>query len=126
MIHAYQKIYLNNAQNLLLYVPNIANAIVNHESNTNVKKYAWLTNDHSTWYLAYTLTNTLVKNAWVYTGYDSAYGWHHFGHNGIMDKGWLNDSGYTYYLDQDGKMLTGQHNINGKTYTFAPNGILIS
>ena len=44
--------------------------------------------------------------------------------NADMKTGWLTDNGKTYYLGTDGVMVTGTHNIDGRTYTFSASGAL--
>ncbi|MCR5845577.1 MAG: hypothetical protein K6G78_03300, partial [bacterium] len=74
--------------------------------------------------------------------------WYHFDQWGYMDYDeWIEDSkgacylqangkmavsqwvkydGYWFYVDASGHKLTGAQNINGKTYVFNDDGILIS
>ncbi len=55
--------------------------------------------------------------------------WHYFIGEGTMQKGWLQEGSYRYYLDpQTGKMQTGIQTIDGKTYFFkaAPSGIMLT
>ena len=47
--------------------------------------------------------------------------------SGAAVKGWANMSGKRYYFDPtSGAMYTGKHVINGVTYTFGSNGVLVS
>ena len=39
---------------------------------------------------------------------------------------WIELSGKTYYCQEDGRMATGTVTIDGVTYTFDSNGVLIS
>lgn len=50
--------------------------------------------------------------------------WYHFGQDGYMNTGWLDD-GQRYYLNSDGVMLTGEQIISGKAYTFSQDGRLL-
>ena len=42
--------------------------------------------------------------------------------SGTRQYGWITNSGYTYYFDSEGKMVTGNINIDGVDYYFNPNG----
>lgn len=46
--------------------------------------------------------------------------------SGAMQTGWVKDGGYWYYMNKSGVMLTGTQVINGKTYRFNSSGVWIS
>lgn len=61
-----------------------------------------------------------------YTGWltDTDFHRYYFNQDGIMQTGWLDDSGKRYYLDLDGIMQTGKIKIGKKTYEFLDDGSL--
>ena len=69
------------------------------------------------------------NNAWASKGwYQSGAGnWYHFDENNAWaDTGWQKINNTWYYFDmQNAWMLSGTHNINGKSYTFSSNGAWI-
>lgn len=61
-----------------------------------------------------------------YTGWliDSDGKHYYFNSDGIMQTGWIEDSGKRYYADLDGIMQTGTVTIDGKDYEFLSDGTL--
>ena len=47
-----------------------------------------------------------------------------FDKDGIMQTGWVDDSGKRYYMDMDGIMQTGTITVDDKTYELQPDGSL--
>ncbi len=85
------------------------------------------------------VTNKWVKDSvtWCYVGADGycvtnawkadSKGWCYLDANGrMMSNSWLQWNGNWYYLDENGYMVTGTKVINGKTYSFASNGICLN
>lgn len=83
------------------------------------------------------LTNAWVKDSvgWCYVGADGycvtncwkadSYGWCYLDANGrVVTNKWIKYGGNWYYLDGNGYMVTGRQKIDGKYYSFAPNGAL--
>ena len=58
--------------------------------------------------------------------------WYYFNEDGTMRVGWYQENGNTYFLQNDfsdgmyGRVLTGIQTIEGRTYNFGNNGILIN
>ncbi len=50
--------------------------------------------------------------------------WYFIQEDGAMHVGWLEDEGKWYYFNNDGKMMTGKHTISGVVYEFSANGVL--
>ena len=49
--------------------------------------------------------------------------WYYFGHDNIMQTGWVKDDGNWYYMDlETGALFTGWHEISGKWYYFHEEG----
>ena len=74
---------------------------------------------------------------WCYVGADGyavtncwkkdSVGWCYLNASGSMTKNaWVNDGGNRYYLNGSGYRVTGTKVIDGKTYKFNSNGILVS
>lgn len=62
------------------------------------------------------------KNGWVKEGTQ-----YYYYKNGVKQSGWLTLGEKKYYLGgSDNRMLIGTQKIDGKTYTFAQNGVLLS
>jgi alpha-L-fucosidase len=83
-------------------------------------KVGW---DHSTGIWKYIKADGSPQTGWFYDGttYKS---WFYFSANGNMVSGkWLQDGGKWYYLTGNGKMAIGTYTINGKTQSFAGNGV---
>ena len=60
------------------------------------------------------------KNNWIQDG-----AWYYMNGDGLVSKGWLNQSGKSYYLDDTtGKMITGWKSDSGKWYYFGSSGAL--
>ena len=51
--------------------------------------------------------------------------WYYFGTSGEMSNGWKSIGGKRYFFD-DGAMVTGKKTINGVSYSFKGDGVLIS
>lgn len=50
----------------------------------------------------------------------------YLGEDGVKQTGWITLGGSTYYIDSSKGMYTGVHDINGTSYCFDSNGVLIS
>jgi len=110
----------------------------------------WVPGADGSWQY-YKPNGTLARNEWLKLSYNGKEGWYHFGTDGKMNTGWLQDTdgswyflnrnadgekgsmqtgwmtdaddGYTYYLDPaTGKMAVGIVEIDGKKYHFNENG----
>ena len=49
-----------------------------------------------------------------------------FDDHGIMLTGWIQDNDTWYYADSNGRLEKGSISIDGKSYTFAENGAMLS
>ena len=73
-----------------------------------------------------------LVDGWFNLGWDGVDRWYRFDENGIMLMGWWIEDGKTYFLQTDendnwyGKAMTGTQVIDGITYNFDENGVLIS
>lgn len=121
---------------------------VYEEDNTVTS--TWIPGADGSWRY-YKSNGTLARNEWLKLSYNGKEGWYHFGTDGKMNTGWLQDTdgswyflnrnadgekgsmqtgwmtdaddGYTYYLDPaTGKMAVGFVEIDGKKYHFNENG----
>ena len=78
----------------------------------------------SQWTCTLNSTGELLKNRWlaVYekNGRYTAAEFYHFDENGIMQTGWLDDQGQTFYLKPDGRVVQGEcvETIDGQDYVF--------
>ncbi len=91
-------------------------------SNHNKAATGWKTIGNRTYYLHPDCT---MAQGWK----EIDGNWHYFITEGTMQKGWLSEGGYRYYLDpQTGIMRDGYQVIDGKKYFFkpAPSGILVT
>lgn len=66
---------------------------------------------------------TWPSDRWMYLYWNGSYDWYHFGSDGYMNIGWLEDGGNLYYLHPIsdgtmGHMYVGWHEIDGKWYYF--------
>ena len=74
----------------------------------------------------------LLSNGWYNLGWKGQDKWYYFDASGVMQLGWFEEGGKTYYLQADltdtwyGKAMTGSHVIGGVIYNFDENGALIS
>ena len=92
----------------------------------------------TTWYFYAGEFNNFTNNAgylkdgWFNLGWDGQDKWYHFDANGVMQLGWYQEAGKTYFLQNDfndnwyGKAVTGTQNIGGRIYNFDANGALIN
>ena len=77
-------------------------------------------------------TQGFLSNGWFNLGWDGQDRWYHFDTNGVMQLGWYQEAGKTYFLQNDlndnwyGKAVTGTQNIGGRVYNFDANGALIN
>lgn len=85
-------------------------------------KTGWFTYKNKRYYLTPSKSSKTYGAAisgWLKLGKDSYY----FDPSGTMHTGWLQSGNVKYYFSTEtGKMLTGKHTINGKTYDFGKNG----
>ena len=51
-------------------------------------------------------------------------GWYYYQNEQRLADQWINENGDTYYLGPDGRMLTGNHLIDGYLYSFMSDGKL--
>ena len=72
-------------------------------------------------YVYYNKDKEAVRGCWVKDGKNQKY----LRRNGYLAKGWLNIKGNLYYFNKANVMLTGEQRIDGKTYIFDSNGVLI-
>ena len=73
--------------------------------------------DGSTWY--YMSSSGAMKTGWIQVGD----GWYYLEQSGAMKTGWLKDGGAWYYLRrEDGRMVTGQQEIDGVLCMFGSDG----
>ena len=63
--------------------------------------------------------NKKLENGWLFEENN----WVYY-ENGNRIKGWFKEKSNWYYFDDNGYMLTGFQNIEGKTYYFASDGIM--
>ena len=76
----------------------------------------WLL-DGGTWY--YLDSDGAMRTGWVKVGG----AWYHMAGSGAMNTGWLLDGGTWYWLDpSSGAMVTGTHDVDGRTSSFASSG----
>jgi len=64
----------------------------------------------------------VVKNDWINDGQ----AWYFMDGNGLITRGWMKFDGFSYYLDTEGKMVTGVQTIDGVLYAFYDNGALMT
>lgn len=84
-------------------------------------KTSWVSTD-SKWY--YMNKSGAMLTGWLFDNGN----WYYLSpyHGGaLIGGGWILDNGNWYYLSDDGKMVTGQININGVIYQFDDNGVWI-
>ena len=77
-------------------------------------------------------TTNLLIDGWYNLGWKGREEWYHFDKNGVMQLGWYQDKdGKIYYLEEDiasnwyGRRVTGSKTINGITYNFNQDGVLV-
>ena len=76
----------------------------------------WLL-DGGTWY--WLDSDGAMRTGWVNVGG----AWYHMAGSGAMNTGWLLDGGTWYWLDpSSGAMVTGTHDVDGRTSSFASSG----
>ena len=76
----------------------------------------WLL-DGGTWY--WLDSDGAMRTGWVNVGG----AWYHMAGSGAMNSGWLLDGGTWYWLDpSSGAMVTGTHDVDGRTSSFASSG----
>ena len=76
----------------------------------------WLL-DGGTWY--WLDSDGAMRTGWVNVGG----AWYHMAGSGAMNTGWLLDGGTWYWLDpSSGAMVTGMHDVDGRTSSFASSG----
>ena len=76
----------------------------------------WLL-DGGTWY--WLDSDGAMRTGWVKVGG----AWYHMAGSGAMNTGWLLDGGTWYWLDpSSGAMVTGTHDVDGRTSSFASSG----
>ncbi|MBC5708920.1 hypothetical protein H8S75_13250 [Hungatella sp. L12] len=79
----------------------------------------------SQWTCTINRTGEPLKNCWlaVYekNGKYVEAEWYHFDENGIMQTGWFEDGGYTFYLRPSGRVVKGEgvETIDGRMYVFS-------
>ncbi len=92
------------------------------DPKTAVVRTGWLTYKGKKYYLNPTRnsrTYGAAKTGWV----KIKNSWYYFNNDGTMRTGWLLDNMKYFYFDkQTGKMYTGRHVIDGKTYNFGSSG----
>ena len=77
-------------------------------------------------------TQGFLSNGWFNLGWDGQDRWYHFDTSGVMQLGWYQEAGKTYFLQNDlndnwyGKAVTGTQNIGGRVYNFDSTGALIN
>ena len=73
--------------------------------------------DGESWY--YLRRDGDMATGWVKDGRS----WYYLGSDGVMATGWLLDGGTWYWLDpSSGAMVTGTHDVDGRTSSFASSG----
>ena len=109
-----------------LYNPPISgqNFVVSKSYKMN-EQYVWRKNAN-TWSLVDYLTGKYYTG-WALVEYNGSFDWYHFDLNGLMNTGFYNENGAIYcfeYIDKslEGRMLTGEQNINGSKYVIPLNG----
>ena len=64
-----------------------------------------------------------MLTGWIYDGSN----WYYANSSGaVLEAAWVYLHGTWYYLGGDGKMLVGQHEIDGKTYRFDGSGAMLT
>ncbi|MBR2786018.1 MAG: hypothetical protein IKD76_00695 [Clostridia bacterium] len=67
------------------------------------------------------IPHRMMKNEWKYTYDEDEYSLEYaqyFNEDGILQTGWFEADGETYYADEDGKAVEGIRTIEGNTYYF--------
>lgn len=86
-----------------------------------IMQTGWVLDDGGWYYLS---GSGAMQTGWVLDNGD----WYYLSGSGLMQTGWLDWENNRYYLKAtspgQGKMLTGEQVIDGKTYIFFNNGIL--
>ena len=96
-------------------------------SADGIMQTGWLKDEGDTYYIG---DDGIVKTSWQKIGGS----WYYFNTAGIMQRGWLEDKRAEkqkrkgsepmwYWLDADGRMVTGEHVIDGKTEVFDSTGL---
>lgn len=84
------------------------------------KMSTWKSNDIGWWYE--NKDGSYQQSSWLQINGV----WYYFNETGYMVTGWLNLGEQTYYCDPaSGAMQTGTITIDGQTYTFDENGVMI-
>ena len=87
-----------------------------HMAGSGAMNTGWLF-DGGTWY--YLDSDGAMVTGWVKVGG----AWYHMAGSGAMNTGWLLDGGTWYWLDpSSGAMVTGTHDVDGRTSSFASSG----
>ena len=87
-----------------------------HMAGSGAMNTGWLF-DGGTWY--YLDSDGAMRTGWVKVGG----AWYHMAGSGAMNTGWLLDGGTWYWLDpSSGAMVTGTHDVDGRTSSFASSG----
>ena len=87
-----------------------------HMAGSGAMNTGWLF-DGGTWY--YLDSDGAMVTGWVKVGGT----WYHMAGSGAMNTGWLLDGGTWYWLDpSSGAMVTGTHDVDGRTSSFASSG----
>ena len=72
-----------------------------------------------------------LSGGWYKVEWQNKEDWYNFDSSGVMRSGWYNENDKIYYLIGDrnntffGKMVTGTQVIDGETYQFDNNGVLV-
>ena len=132
----------NIINNLQSYQENIDALYINardDRGNKGFGRWQHIPNTTTWYFLSGDFNNTanqkgtvgLLCDGWYNLGWKGKDEWYHFDKAGTMQMGWFTENNKIYYLETDissnwyGRMITGQYNINGHTYTFDSTGVLI-
>ena len=136
---------IDNDGLLTVLEDNFANSGSSYRNATDIhdnKGYGrWLKTDYTgDWYFytgdktATALTGVnkgFLSSGWYKVVWKNEEDWYNFDGSGVMRSGWYNENGKIYYLIADrsntffGKMVTGTQVIDGETYQFDNNGVLV-
>ena len=95
--------------------------------NNDIVKNEFITSNNKKYYVDYDGKMLANTSRQLYDSESSSYEYYRFDEAGAIIKGWYKESSSWYYYDvASGKAVSGVKIVNGKTYLFSYNGMMVT